>query len=299
MPSYTTANIRNIVFVGHAGSGKTSLVEALLLEGGALHQKGLVESASTVSDFTDEEKKSGYSIFSSISHCKYGEQLLNFLDTPGYADFIGQSLSFLPAADTAAIVISATAGIEPVTRKMMERAAELNLARMIVITKIDAENIHPEELVKTIRETFGKECLPINLPSKDRNQIIDCFYNTEGESEFSSISAAHQQIVDQVVEVDEDLMSIYLEQGDVTPEQLHGAFVRALKEGHLIPICFVSSRVHTNPQNSVGIKELLKVFAELSPSPLEANPRYYYKCTNPESPIEYVADVTGHLLAHV
>ena len=128
MPSYTTADIRNIALVGHAGSGKTSLLEALLQEAGALHQKGLIEAGTTVSDFTDEEKKTGYSIFSAFAHCAYANRLLNFVDTPGYSDFIGQSLSVLPAVETAMVVISASAGIEPVSRRMMERIKEAGLA---------------------------------------------------------------------------------------------------------------------------------------------------------------------------
>ncbi len=299
MPSYSTADIRNIVLVGHAGSGKTSLLEAMLVEAGVLHQKGLVESGTTVSDFTDEEKKTGYSIFSATAHCTYDQRMLNFIDTPGYSDFVGQSAMALSAIETAAVVISATAGIEPVSRRMMERSAEAGLARMIIVNKIDAENVRLEELVHNIRETFGKVCLPVNLPAKDRSAVIDCFANTEGEAEFSSVADAHQQIVDQVVEVDEDLMNTYLEQGEVAPEQLQSAMVRALAEGHLVPICFVSSRIHTNPQVSTGVKELMNVLAQFAPSPVDGVKRYFYKGNAPEAPLAYSADPSGHLLAHV
>lgn len=299
MPSYTTADIRNVALVGHAGCGKTSLLEALLKEAGVIHQKGLVEAGTTVSDFTDEEKKTVYSIYPSFAHCDVHGAHMNFIDTPGYGDFVGQALSVLPAAETAAVVISATAGIEPQTRRMMERTADIGLARMIIVNKIDAEGVQLEELLENIRDTFGKECLPINLPAKDRAGVIDCFFNTEGESEFSSVAAAHQQIVEQVVEMDEDLMSVYLEQGEVKPEQLHEPFQKALSEGHLIPICFVSARSHADPQKSVGVKELLGVFAKLAPSPAEGPRRYFYKGATPETPLPYSSDPAGHLLAHV
>ena len=299
MPSYSTADIRNIALVGHAGSGKTSLLEAVLLEAGALHQKGTIEAGTTVSDFTDEEKKTGYSIFTSIAHCRYANRLLNFIDTPGFSDFVGQSLSVLPAADTACVVVSAPAGIEPFTRRMMEKAAEIGLARIIIVNKMDAENVHLEDLVGKIQETFGKECLPINLPNSDRTGVVDCFLNSSGETEFSSVTKAHQQIIDQVVEVDEELMSVYLEQGEVKPDQLQVAAVKALKEGHLVPICFVSARDHINPQSSTGIKELLQVLAEFAPSPVQGLRRYFYKASAPETPLPYEPDPAGHLLAHV
>ena len=93
-----------------------------------------------------------------------------------------------------------------------------------------------------IQAAFGKECLPINLPADGGKRVVDCFFNPSGDADFSSVEAAHRALVDQVVEVDEELMSLYLEQGEVEPDQLHAPFEKALREGHLLPVCFVSAR---------------------------------------------------------
>jgi elongation factor G len=254
MPNYTTADIRNIALVGHGASGKTSLAEALLLQAGAIHTLGLVERGSTTSDFSDEEKSHGYSLFTTALNCDYQGKHINLLDTPGAPDFIGQVFLVYPAVETVAVVISAVAGIEPNTRRVIERALARNLCVLIVINKIDHENIDLPKLLGQIREAFGRQCLPINLPAQGGKAVVDCFFNPAGESDFGSIEEAHKALVEQVVEVDENLMATYLEQGDVKPEQLHEPFEKALREGHLIPICFTAARRHENSAQTVGIK---------------------------------------------
>jgi elongation factor G len=272
MPPYTTAEIRNIALVGHAGAGKTSLLEAMLKEAGVVGQIGLVENSDTFSDFTDEEKQHGQSLFNTVVHCEHDGRHLNIIDTPGAPDFVGQAISVLEAVETVAIVINASAGIEPATRRMMERAKKAGLCRMIIVNKIDADHTDLLALLEQINESFGRECLPINLPADGASRIVDCFSGTDGESDLGSVADAHTQIVDQVVEVDDALMETYLEQGAVKPEELHQAFSKALREGHLVPICFASGRKHDDPQVSVGIKELLNVFVQHAPSPAEGNP---------------------------
>ncbi len=122
-----------------------------------------------------------------------------------------------------------------------------------------------------IQAAFGKECLPINLPAEGGRKVVDCFFNPDGEADFSSVSAAHRALVDQVVEVDEELMSLYLEQGEVAPDQLHAPFEKALREGHLVPVCFVSART------GAGVAELLDVLTRLAPNPAEGNPPLFFK----------------------
>ncbi len=299
MAAYTTSDIRNIVLVGHAGSGKTSLVEALLQEAGAISHRGLVEKGTTVSDFTDEEKHHGHSIFAAVTHCEHQGRHINMIDTPGYPDFVGQAIEVMPAVETLAVVISATSGIEPTARRMIQRAADRDLCRMIIINKIDAEGVDLPQLLRDIRDTFGRECLPINLPSGGGTGVVDCFFSPEGQSDFGSVSQAHSELVDQVVEVDEDLMAVYLEQGEVKPEQLHDPFEKALRQGHLVPICFVSARNHADPNQSVGIKELLNVFARLTPSPTEGNPRPFIRGDDRQHILRCTADPQRHVLAHV
>ncbi len=267
MPHYTTENICNIALVGQTNAGKTTLTEALLLQAGVINIAGKVETGNTVCDFDPLEKEHKHSLSATVVNLDHQGKHINIIDTPGYPDFMGQSLSIFPAVETVAVVINAVAGIEMLTSRMLERAAERKQCRMIIINKIDAENIDLATLVKNIKETFGSECLPLNLPTNNGKQVVDCFFNPTGESDLGSIANAHTKIIDQVVEVDEKLMEIYLEQGDeLSPEQLHEPFEKALREGHLIPICFVSA------ETGAGIPELLEIIIRLMPNPLEGNP---------------------------
>src|SRR5688572_10014998 len=165
---------------------------------------------------------------------------------------------------------------------------------MIIVNKIDAENTDLPGLVAQIQSTFGKECLPINLPAGGGKRVVDCFFNPSGESDFSSVEEAHQALIDQVVEVDEALMSKYLEQGDVSPAELHAPFEQALREGHLVPICFVSART------GAGLPELLDIFVKLLPNPTEGNCPQFLKGEGPDAqPIKCQPDPSKHVLAHV
>lgn len=294
MSGYTTHDIRNVALVGHAGSGKTSLTEALLQHAGAINNPGSVARGTTTSDFDPLEQKHQHSLRSTLVNLDYADKHINLIDTPGYPDFLGQTLSVLPAVETVAIVINAQNGIEMLARRLMDWASEQNLCRMIIVNKIDAEGVDLEGVFRSIQETFGNECLAINLPSKGATEVVDCFFNPAGESDFFSVSDAHTAVIDQTVEVDEELMETYLEQGDIAPDQLHDAFEKALREGHLVPVCFVSA------ESGTGVKELLDIFAKLMPNPAEGNPPPLVKLNgSEETPIELKPDPAGHILAHV
>lgn len=273
MVSYSTENIRNIAITGHSGSGKTTLVEALLHRAGAINQQGSVKRGSTVCDFDPQEKTHQHSLDSAICSLDHGGSHVNLIDTPGYPDFIGRALSVLPAVETCAVVVNAQSGVEMVTRKMMEQAADRGMDRLIIVNKIDAEDVELEATLQQLREAYGSECLPLNLPAAGGKEVVDCFFQNDGkETDFLSVAEAHVNIVDQVVELDEDLMEQYLEQGeDFSPEQLHEPFERALREGHFIPVCFVSA------ETGAGVAELLEVFARLMPNPGEGNPPQLFR----------------------
>src|SRR5215831_6990579 len=242
MAQFATANIRTLALVGHGASGKTTLAEALLAKAGAIQVAGSVDRGATVSDFDPLEKTWKHSLRASVMHLETQGTRVHMIDTPGFPDFIGQAIGALDAVETAAVVVSAQSGIEMITSRMMEWAAKRKLCRLVIVNKIDAENVDLPALLAQIQTVFGRECLPINLPAGGGKKVVDCFFNPEGESDFSSVKAAHQALVDQVVEVDEELMSRYLEQGEVSPEELHAPFEKALREGHLVPVCFVSGR---------------------------------------------------------
>src|SRR5664279_4518034 len=261
MAQFATESIRTMALVGHGAAGKTTLAEALLVKAGALPVAGSVERGTTVSDFDPLEKSTQHSLRASLVHFETNGRRIHLIDTPGFPDYIGQSIGALDAVETAAIVVNAQSGIEMITSRMMDWAAKRRLCRLIIVNKIDAENVDLPGLLAAIQAAFGRECLPINLPAGSGKRVVDCFFNPAGEADFSSVAEAHRALVDQVVEVDEDLMSLYLEQGEIAPDQLHAPFEKALREGHLVPVCFVSART------GAGVAELLDILVKLAPNP--------------------------------
>jgi elongation factor G len=294
MPKFSPEAIRTIALAGHGGCGKTTLVEALLAKAGAITSVGTVEKGTTVCDFDPLEKQFQHSLNASVVHLQHRDTRIHLIDTPGLPDFVGRAIGALPAVDTAAIVVNAQNGVEMITSRMMQWARRRDLCRMIIVNKIDAENVDLPGLLAKIQAAFGRECLPINLPADGGKRVVDCFFNPGGAADFSSVEAAHSALVDQVVEVDEELMATYLEKGEVAPEELHAPFEIALREGHLIPVCFVSAR------NGAGVAELLDVIVKLMPNPTEGNAPQLVKGTGDKAqPVRAVPDPKKHVIAHV
>ena len=292
--------IRTVALVGQAGSGKTSLAEALLAQAGAVPAAGSVERGTTVCDYTPLEKELQHSLKLAVAtfavKADGDEVRIHLLDTPGYPDFLGHALPALAAVETAAIVINAQNGVEMMTGRFMQWAQKRNLDRLIIVNKIDADNVDCEELLSRIQQTFGRECLPLNLPAANRSKVSDCFFAPAGEADFSSVEEAHRRLIDQVVEVDEKLMESYLEKGEVTPDELHEPLERALREGHLIPVVFTSAKT------GAGVQELLDVIVKLLPNPTEGNaPVYVSTPAGGGEPKELtpLPDPGKHALAHV
>ncbi|HQX65945.1 MAG TPA: elongation factor G [Dokdonella sp.] len=293
--SHRTEAIRNIALAGHAGAGKTTLLEALLHAGGAIQTAGTIERGNTVSDFDPMEKQRGHSIQASLVSIDHGDCHINLIDTPGYPDFRGPTLSALAAVETCAIVVNASNGIEHTTRRMMNYARQRGLARVLIVNRIDTE-CDLASLTAELREEFGAECLPINLPAEGGSKVVDCFFKPDGKSDFSSVAEAHQQILDQVVEINENVMDRYLDEGEkaLKGNELHDAFEQCLREGHLVPICFVSAR------SGAGVAQLLTLIERLLPNPLEGNSPPFVKGDAADAtPIIAVADANRHVIADV
>ncbi|MGH8148699.1 MAG: elongation factor G [Steroidobacteraceae bacterium] len=293
---YTTQGIRNVALAGEAGSGKTLLCEALLLEAGAIRSKGSLQRGTTVSDFDPQERRLQHSLDTAVLSCDRGGTHLNLIDTPGYPDFLGRTLSVLEAVESVAVIVSAAGGVDSLAQRLMDVARDRGLSRLVIVNKIDARDAQPERLLGELRGAFGEECLPLNLPAERGGSVVDCFFRPgTGPADFSSVAAAHTQIVDQVVEVDEALMTLYLEQGEeLSPQQLHDPFEKALREGHLIPVCFCSA------ETGAGVAELLEVLERLMPNPSEGNAPQFLK--GPLDALERVAvsaDPAKHVIAHV
>lgn len=294
--SYSTEQIRNVALAGHPGAGKTTLFEALLHAGGTVQTAGTIERGTTVSDFDPLEKERGHSIDAAIASTDHAGIHVNLIDTPGYPDFRGPTLSALAAVETVAIVVDADAGIGYGTRRMMEHAKARNLCRAIVINKIDHDGARIARLLDELRDVFGPEVLPLNLPADGGKQVVDCFGQSSGDSDLGPIADWHQKIIDQVVEINETVMDHYLDLGEsgLSGQELHDAFEQCLREGHLVPVCFVSAR------SGAGVKELLDIAEKLFPHPGEANPPPFRKGIGENAqPIEAKPDPKAHVIADV
>jgi elongation factor G len=298
---YSTEQIRNVALAGHPGAGKTTLFEALLHAGGALQTAGTVERGTTVSDFDPIEKARGHSIDAAIASTDHAGIHVNLLDTPGYPDFRGPSLSALAAVETVAILVDADAGVEYGTRRMMEYAKARKLCRIVVVNKIDHADADPARVLAQLRDTFGPEVLPLNLPADGGQRVVDCFGtgsggNADESTDLGPVAEWHQKIIDQVVEVNETVMDHYLDlgEGGLSGDELHDAFEQCLREGHLVPVLFCSART------GAGVRELLDVAERLFPHPGEANPPPFVKGTGTSAtPIEAQPDPDAHVVADV
>ena len=293
MADQRTGTIRNVAIVGGTGGGKTSLVEALLVKAGTIGRAGTVEDGSTVCDSDAIEKELGRSLDSALVHFDHGGAHMNVIDTPGGPDFIGRSMAMLAAVETVILTVGADHGVDTVARRMMKTAASRDLPCMVVINKIDTST-DLGEIYEALTTAFGDKCLPVNLPAEGGASVADCFSGTEGDSDLGSIEEFHTKILDQIVEVDEELMELYLEGGEIPTDRLRSAFKQALREGHLVPVLFVSAK------EGAGIDELLDAIVELCPSPTEGNPRPFESGEGDDATsITPSMDADDPLIAHV
>jgi elongation factor G len=298
MPAHPTSHLRTLALVGHAGAGKTTLAEALLAQAGAIAQRGSVERGSTVCDYDPLEKEHGHSLKLACTHFERDGTRVHLLDTPGFPDFAAHAMASLDAVETAAVVINAAHGVELTASRMALWAQTRDLCRFIVINKIDAEGVDLPGLVEELQASLGSECLPVNLPAAGGTRVVDCFFNLSGDAtDFGSVADAHRAMVEQVVEIDDALTERYLGGEAIEPEVMHDAFERALREGHIVPILFVSGRT------GAGVPELLDFIVRLAPSPVEANPALFERWPNGDparaEPFHATYAPSDHVLAHV
>ncbi len=296
MSQTRSTSIRTVALVGHGAAGKTTLAESLLAASGAIQTRGTVEKGNTVCDFDPQEKELGHSLQTALASFTWDGAQVHMIDTPGYLDFAGQSMSALAGVDTALVVINAQNGIELATERMFTLAGERGLCRMIIINKIDADNVDLPGLVAQIRERFGKQCLLLDLPTQHGQDVVELLGHDDGESDFASVAAEHRALIDQIVEEDDSLMARYLETGaDPSLDELHAPFESALRSGHLIPILFVSART------GAGVPQLLDALSRLAPNPAEGNPPPFYRGEPGAKAQAFAAqpDASLHVLAHV
>jgi elongation factor G len=267
MPASKPEEIRNIVFLGHGGCGKTSLCEAILYTAKVTGRHGSVDDGSSHLDHTAIEKDRQHSVEPAMASLTVDGKTVNLIDTPGYPDFVGGAIAAMAGADVAVMVISASAGIEVNTRRLFKIASALEMPLAIVVNKIDADNLQLESIMEAITETFGTACKPLNLPTGGGQGVIDCFANSSGESDFGDVSEAHTELVENIIEADEEMMEAYLGGEEIPAEKLASAFAGAMIEGTIVPVLFTAAK------NEVGVQELMNVIARFFPSPADVKLR--------------------------
>jgi elongation factor G len=272
MAKYKVDDIRNLALVGHGAAGKTSLADALLFKAGAVDRRGSVDEGTSVSDYDEEEKKRKFSIDTSVLFAEHQGKQLHLLDTPGYPDFVGAALGGLAAVETAAVVISAPNGIEVNTRRMFAEAGRRGLARMLVINKMDADNIRFADLVKALGDSFGKGCVLFNAPVGQGAQFsgVVSVLNPPDKAPAGclvDLAEARSKLIDAIVECDDALMEKYLTEGSVSADELSAVIPKALAAGTVIPIFCTSAR------KDVGISELLDAICRYALSPTQGKKR--------------------------
>lgn len=298
MPAHPIENLRTLALVGHAGVGKTTLIESMLAAAGAIAAPGSIERGSTVCDYDPLEKEHAHSLKLACTHFERDGVRVHLLDTPGYPDFYGRAMAALDAVESVAIVVDAQRGVELSTARMALLAQTRRLCRFVVVHRIDAEGGDLPALVEALRASFGPECLPLNLPADGATRVVDCFFAPEGEAtDFSSVGDAHRALVEQIVEVDDALTERYLSGEEIEAGELHDAFERALRDGHIVPVLFASSR------SGVGVNELVDFVVRLAPSPLEGNPPLFERWpgggAKRAEPFAASRRADDHVLAHV
>lgn len=272
MSKYRIEDIRNVALVGHMASGKTTLADTLLFKSGTVDRRGSVDDGTSVSDYDDEEKKSKHSIDTSILHMDTKTHRIHLLDAPGYPDFIGAALESLDPVETAVIVVSAPNGIEVNTRRMFNEAGNRGLARMLVINKIDADNVKLDTLLNNIRESFGKACVLLNAPigtGASFSGVVSVLNPPDKAPAGCAVDLAdaRAKLVDAIVECDESLMEKYLMEGNVNGEELAAALPKALSSGTLIPIFCMSAK------KDIGVAEFLEGLCRYALSPAQGKKR--------------------------
>ncbi len=228
-------DIRNIAVCGHGSAGKTTLVDTMLVKSGAVKGKPSVDDGTSICDFDDEEKHHKHSIEATVVHFDHAGRHFNVIDTPGYPDLIGQTISALRGVDTALIVIDAHSGIKVNTRRAWEEAGKAGLARILCITKLDDHNIDFPGLIESIKETFGEGCVLFNVPDgvgDELKDVVDALGPEKGESSVVDLHEMHERAVESIIEVDDEVMEKYFEGVEPDHDKLAHLTVEAMKQGH-------------------------------------------------------------------
>lgn len=280
MNVFDTKDIRNVVVMGHGSVGKTSLIEAALHVTGAIGRMGRVEDANTVSDYDDDEHKRKFSINLAVAPVERDGRKINFIDTPGYADFVSEVISGTRAADMALIVVDALAGIEVGTERAWNIADRAGLPKMFVINRMDRENADFHTVLTALQERWGSKVAPLQLPvgaAETFDGVVDLLHMTsyvtsEGREEpvpaefVEQAKELRDSLIEAIVETDDNLMNKFFADEELTEEELRQVLHLGLDHGLIIPV------VCSSATKTMGIRQLLRNIAGSAPSPQDREP---------------------------
>ena len=280
MKHYETSDLRNFAIVGHGAVGKTTLAEAMLSLGNEINRMGSVDLGTTVSDYHPGEKDRKISIHSTPLHMDWGKTKFNFIDAPGYSDFIGESIGSLGVVDMAAVLIHAVNGIEVGTESMWRTASDLGIPKVLVINGLDREHAKYDDILNQAKKRFGKSVFPMQLPvntGPSFNQVIDVLrselitYKTDGTGSFkeeplpenlaSEVNNLHSELIEYVAESDDSLLEKYFEKGNLSEEEMRGGIHQAIQNQVFIPMFCVSSEAN------IGVARFCDFISKYGSSP--------------------------------
>ncbi len=270
MAGFESKDIRNIILLGHPGSGKTSLAESILYSAGAIPRMGKVADGTTVSDYNEDEKEKKHSAGSSLMSFTYNSKKINIIDIPGYTDFVGEMIGALRAADACIVVVNAASGIEIGTERSYRMAMEKGVPCIFFINSLDKEHSDYDRCFDDINKKFRKHCVAVDVPVGKESALKDVIniVNRKGLDTLTDADKEHakklaDELAEVVAETDDALLEKYLDKGELSLEELDRAFKKAVMKGEVTPIlCGSATR-------NVGIKELLDMIINYLPSPAD------------------------------
>ena len=282
MKNYAAKDIRNFAIVGHGGSGKTTLSEAMLSRSGKINRIGSIESGTTVSDYHHDEHQRQISIHSSPLHLEWDDIKFNLIDTPGYLDFIGEAISSLAVVDAAVIVVHAVNGIEVGTEQVWNYASNYKLPKIIVVNGLDREHTQFDQILQQAKNNFGSNVFPLQLPvnaGPGFNQVVDVLrselitYSTDGSGKYSEeelpeewqekIKGLHEKLIEYVAESDDTLLEKFFEEGSLSEEEMREGLHRAIQDQVFIPIFCTAAT------ENIGAARLMDFISKYGSSPVD------------------------------
>ncbi|MFL5695209.1 MAG: GTP-binding protein, partial [Ktedonobacteraceae bacterium] len=283
MKVYRAEQIHNVALISHVGAGKTSLVDAALYDSGAVTRQGKVDEGSSISDFDPDELKRRISLNTKVLPVEWKNSKINLIDTPGYADFVGEVKAGLRVADAALVVVTAEKGVEVGTELTWQYADERNLPRIVLVNKLDRENTSFDNALKSLRDQFGLKVVPLQIPIGEQTNfkgVVDLVtqkgYTFEGGNKVQeiaipaelkeSIDSYREQLIESAVESDDTIMEKFLEGEELSDEEVLSVVQMGTRSGQLIPVLCGSA------SKNIGVQTLLDAIVEYLPNAAESVP---------------------------